>query len=163
MFKTSSCWHWWVCILGGFLLFHPRKTPIFPVPEKHQFSPSLQHSNLWGWGQLEFWGFFGFVPKISSFLGLRTGKEPLKTLGMLWGRGNPKFWGFFGGKFPKIYKFWGWGRGKILGDFPTTTRDYPQAITVTILNAGLNKFDGDYLHAITMTRLYARLIKFDGA
>ena len=37
-------------------------------------------------------------------MGMGTGIEPLKGLGILWGRGRLKLWGFFGGKSPKNSK-----------------------------------------------------------
>ena len=106
-------------------LLHPRKTSSFPVPETLLLGTGIELLKglgiVWGWDQLKFWGFLGFIPEFPRFLGLGTGTEPLKTLGMLRGWGTPKYRGFFGEKSPKISEFRGGGGGKNLGDFPTTS------------------------------------------
>ena len=104
-------------------LLHPQKTPFFPVPETLFLGTGIELLKglgiVWGWDQLKFWGFLGFIPEFPRFSGVGTGTEPLKTLGMLWGWGTPKYRGFIGGKSPKISEFW--GGGKNFGDFPHTS------------------------------------------
>ena len=112
--------------IGSLGLLHPWKPLFFPVPETLFLGTGIELLKglgiVWGWGQLKFWGFLGFIPKFPRFLGLGTGTESLKTSGMLQGWGNPKYQGFFGGKSPKISEFR--GGGKNLGDFPTTSMIY---------------------------------------
>ena len=72
-------------------------------------------------GGFDFEFFWGSIPKNPQKMGMGTGIEPLKGLGILWGRGRLKLWGFFRGKSPKNLKKRGWDGGRILGDFAQPT------------------------------------------
>ena len=59
-----------------------------------------------------------------DFLGF-TYPRKTPNFGDASGTGKPQILGIFWGKSPKIFKFWGGGGGKNLGDFPTTTHQKP--------------------------------------
>ena len=76
---------------------------------------------LWGRGQPKFWGFIEVHPRKTPNFGDGDGVTGLKIIGDSLGTGNSQILGIFGEKSPKIPKFWGGDRGRIIGDFHTTS------------------------------------------